>query len=148
MKEFKNEKELVRSLKKHFEEKRLPILKKTFVHTNLSTKGFQDIWSDWWETQPPPRLEVDMILAFEDVDDPKKVFLVGVETKFFQDRKRDFYEGLQQVLSFGLFGFDSLVLWHIFSEEVDNSIIEDCVKSVREIIDGFGLPVVILKIPI
>lgn len=142
MKEFKKEIEVVKALKKLFEEKQLPILKKTFIHTNLSTKKFQDIWSDWWETKPPPRLEVDMILVFEDVSDPRKVFLAGVETKFFRDGKRNFYEGLQQVLSFGLFGFDSLVLWHIFSEEVDNETIAGGVKSVEEILKGFGLPVV------
>ena len=142
MKEFKKEIEVVKALKELFEEKQFPILKKTFVHTNLSTKTFRDIWSDWWETKPPPKLEVDMILVFEDVNDPRNVFLAGVETKFFRDSKRNFYEGLQQVLSFGLFGFDSLVLWHIFSEKVDNETIAGCVKSIKEILNGFELPVV------
>jgi hypothetical protein len=49
---------------------------------------------------------------------------------------------LQQVLSFGLFGFDSLVLWHIFSDNLENKTIETYVKPLKEIIEGFELPVV------
>lgn len=138
---FRNEKELVRMLKKSFTEKEIPQLKKIFTHINLATYRFQDIWRAWWETEPPPRLEVDMIFVFEDKT-PLNVFMVGVETKFFTNEKRSFSEGLQQVLSFGLFGLDSLVLWHIFSEDLDNNFIDGHVKAAREIIEGLELPVV------
>lgn len=141
MEEFRTEKKVVEMLENTFQGKKIPLLKKTFIHTNLATKKFHDIWRVWWETEPPPRLEVDMILVFEDIN-PMNVFIVGVETKLFTSKKRNFYEGLQQVLSFGLFGFDSLVLWHLFSGEVDNAIIDGYVKPVREVVQGFELPVV------
>jgi hypothetical protein len=139
--EFNNEKELVKSLKKTFEEIDYPFLKKIYVHTNLATMRFHEIWSEWWESEPPPRLEVDMILVFEDLQNSKEIFIVGIETKYFTGKKRNFYEGIQQILSFGLFGFDSLLLWHIFSENVTNKIIEGCTHSVQEIIEGYNLPV-------
>ncbi|MCK4647927.1 hypothetical protein KAT51_00245 [bacterium] len=138
----KDEKELVRDLKSLIEERRTSSLKKIFIHTNLATKKFRDIWSEWWGSEIPPRLEVDMIPVFEDINEIDKVLISGVEVKFFKSETRSFYEGLQQVLAFGLFGFDSLVLWHIFSEEMENKSIEGYVKPVKEIIDGFELPIV------
>jgi len=139
--EYNNEKKLVKSLKKTFEKIDYPLLKKIYVHINLSTNKFHEIWSEWWESEPPPRLEVDMILVFEDLQNPKEIFIVGVETKYFKGKKRNFYEGIQQVLSFGLFGFDSLLLWHIFSENVTNKITDGYIRSAREIIEGYNLPV-------
>lgn len=53
-----------------------------------------------------------------------------------------FVEGLQQTLSFGLFGFDSLVLWHVFPKEMENKSIEERVRHTNEIIEGFSLPIV------
>ena len=141
MEDSRTEVQVVKMLRDTFKEKKIPLLKKTFVHTNLSTKKFQDIWRVWWKTEPPPKLEVDMTLVFED-EDPMNVFIVGVEAKFITSKSRKFYEGLQQILSFGLYGFDSLVLWHIFPEEMDNNMIDGFVKSVQEIIQGFELPVV------
>jgi len=137
----RTENQIVRMLRDTIQEKKMPLLKKTFVHTNLATKKFHDIWRVWWKTEPPPRLEVDMILVFED-EDPMNVFLVVVEVKYITSKIRKFYEGLQQILSFGLFGFDSLVLWHIFPEEMGNNFIDGFVKSVQEVIQGFELPVV------
>lgn len=141
MGESRTEKDIVRMLKKSFIEKEIPNIRKIFTHTNLAKNKFQDIWSAWWETEPPPTLEVDMIFVFEDKT-PMDVFMIGVEAKFFTNGQRRFNEGLQQILSFGLFGFDSLVLWHIFSEELDNNHIDGYVKSAREVIEGFELPVV------
>ena len=55
----------------------------------------------------PPQLEVDMIPVFEDIKGPDRVFIIGIEVKFFKGKTKSFCDGLQQILSFGLFGFDS-----------------------------------------
>jgi len=146
MNEIKNERELVKRLKTLFEEKRSTSLKKIFIHTNLATKKFRDIWREWWRSEIPPGLEVDMISVFEDTTGIDKVLIAGVEIEFFKDKTKSFCDGLQQILSFGLFGFDSLVLWHIFSERMENKNIEECVRSTEEIIKGFNLPIVYLRL--
>lgn len=137
--EVRNEKQLVRHMKGLFEKNKPSFLKKIFVHTNLSTKRFRDIWSEWWQSEVPPRLEVDMIPVFEDRTD---IHIAGVEVEFFKDKSKNFTDGLQQAISFGLLGFDSLALWHIFSEKMENSDIEGYTRSMKEIMDGFHLPVV------
>ena len=143
IKSFETEKSLVRNLAQVFEEKKPSRLKRIFAHTNLTTKKFKDIWMSWWETDVPPRLEVDFIFAFEDI---KKVIdnllLVAVEVEFFRDIRKSFYDGLQQVLGFSLFGFDSLVLWHIFHERISDEDIKSRVNAINEIINGFDLPIV------
>lgn len=138
--EERTERALVRDLNALFEQRKPSSLKKLFIHTNFATKKFRDIWSEWWETEIPPKLEVDMIPVFEDVED--QVLLVGVEVEFYKDQTKSFCDGLQQILSFGIFGFDSLVLWHIFAETMENKTIEKYVRAAREIIDGFDLPIV------
>jgi hypothetical protein len=85
-------------------------------------------------------LEVDMIPIFEDVAD--QVLMVGVEVKLYKGQTKSFCDGLQQILSFAIFGFDSLVLWHIFAETMDTGKIEQYVRANLEIVDGFGLPVI------
>jgi hypothetical protein len=140
--EIRNERELVRNLKGLLEERKLSSLKKLFIHTNLATKKFRDIWSEWWESEVPPKLEVDMIPIFEDTRETNKVLIVGIEVEFFKGKTKSFCDGLQQILSFGLFGFDSLVLWHVFSEKMENKKIEKYVRPVKDIIEGFNLPIV------
>lgn len=139
-----SEKEVVKKLKNLSLEGKPHGLKKMFIHTNLATRRFHEIWSDWWKTAIPPRLEVDMIPVFEEIKELDKVFMVGIEVEFFKDKTKSFYDGLQQVVAFGLFGFDSLVLWHIFAAKLENKDIEEYTKPVKEIIEGFKLPVVYL----
>jgi len=139
MSEELSEKALVRRLKERFEGERPAFLRKMYIHVNLSTKRFREVWSQWWQSEAPPRLEVDMIPVFERHGE---VLLCGVEVEFFKGRSRDFAAGLQQALSFGLFGFDSLVLWHIFSENLKNSEIEKYTRPMKEIAEGLDLPIV------
>jgi hypothetical protein len=142
--ETAKEREVVRKIRDQFLEANHPTLKKMFVHTNLATRKFHEIWKDWWTTGIPPCLEVDMILVYEDPLETGKVLMVGVEAEYFRNKSKNFYDGLDQVVSFGIFGFDSLILWHIFSEELSNTAIDEYVKPVREIIEGLRLPVVYL----
>jgi hypothetical protein len=138
--EERTERALVRDLKALFDKRKPSSLKKLFIHTNFATKRFADLWSEWWESEIPPRLEVDMIPVFEHVAD--QVLMVGVEVEFYRDKTKSFCDGLQQILSFGIFGFDSLVLWHIFAEPMETRTIEQYVGAAQEIVEGFKLPIV------
>ncbi|NVM55782.1 MAG: hypothetical protein HWN66_18930 [Candidatus Helarchaeota archaeon] len=117
-------------------------LKGVHSHVNLASKGFRCIWSSWWKGETPPKLEVDMIFVFEDIKKAiDSALIIGTEIKFFRDiSKRNFYEGLQQVMAFAVFGFDGLALWHLFPEEVNDKLIENYAQATQEIINGFDLP--------
>ncbi len=134
-----DEKKLINKLRDLLWEKKSDNLKKIYTRVNLATKRFRDIWSDWWEEEIPPRMEVDLIPVFSEFN---KVILPGIEIEFFKDKKRNPYKGLEQTLSFGLFGFDSLVLWHIFDPKLQNKTVDSYVKPIQEVIEGFNLPIV------
>jgi hypothetical protein len=137
-----NEKELVRNLKNIFEDAKYSELIKIYVHTNLATKKFHELWKEWWKGGITPKLEVDMILIFRE-SQKQDVFMPAIEIKYFKDTSiRDFREGLQQALSFSLFGFDSLVLWHIFPEQTEKTDIDSIVKPMKELISSLNLPLV------
>jgi len=120
-------------------------LRGIYKNKNLSTKEFQDIWLEWWKGRLPPRTEVDMILIFEDPMEVLDKALIGcMEIEYFSIKditKKNFYEGLQQALAFSIFGFDGLSLWHIFSPEIEEDIIENYANTMGELITGFKLPI-------
>ncbi|MEG9193860.1 MAG: hypothetical protein V6S10_00825 [Candidatus Methanoglobus sp.] len=120
-------------------------LRGVYKNKNLSTKDFQDIWSEWWKGNLPPRTEVDMILVFEDPMEALDKALIGcIEIEYFSIKditKENFYEGLQQVLAFSIFGFDGLCLWHMFSPEIEENVIVNYANTMRELISGFNLPI-------
>ena len=133
-----NEKELVKEIKRIAEEREINFVKKIFTHFNLGTSKFEELWRDWWEKETPQRLEVDMIFVFADSDG---IIIPGVEVKYFREKEK-FYYGIEQTMAYSLFGFDSIVLWHIFDESVENQVIEGYVKAMAEIMKGFDLPFV------
>jgi len=133
-----NEKELVKEIKRIAEEREINFVKKIFTHFNLGTSKFEELWKDWWEKETPPRMEVDMIFVFADSDG---IIMPGVEVKYFREKEK-FYYGIEQTMAYSLFGFDSIVLWHIFDERMENHVIEGYVKAIAEIIKGFNLPFV------
>ena len=136
-----NEKELVQKLKSLFENARYNELVKIFTLTNLATKRFHELWQEWWKSKFLPKLEVDMIFVFREFQ-KQEVFILAIEIKYFKDSStRDFREGIQQALSYGIFGFDSMILWHIFPEEMSKEEIETIVKPCKEIVEGFRLPI-------
>jgi hypothetical protein len=55
--------------------------------------------------------------------------------------KKNFYEGLQQVLAFSIFGFDGLCLWHMFATEIEENAILNYANAMGELISGFKLPI-------
>ena len=133
-----NEKELVKEIKRVADEREINFVKRIFTHFNLGTSKFEELWKDWWEKETPPRLEVDMIFVFADSVD---IIVPGVEVKYFREKEK-FYYGIEQTMAYSLFGFDSIVLWHIFDESVENQVIEGYVKAMAEIMKGFDLPFV------
>lgn len=133
-----NEKELVKEIKRIAEERDINFVKKIFTHFNLGTSKFEELWKDWWEKETPPRMEVDMIFVFADSDG---IIMPGVEVKYFREKEK-FYYGIEQTMAYSLFGFDSIVLWHIFDGRMENHVIEGYVKAMAEIIKGFDLPFV------
>jgi len=133
-----SEKKLLDKLESMFEEKKPSILKKIFSKVNLATKQFRDIWLSWWEGELPPRQEVDLILVVADSID---VYLIGIEVEYFKTRKKNPYVGLEQAISFSLFGFNYLVLWHIFAPNLQNNTAESYVRPIRELVDGLNLPI-------
>lgn len=134
------EKQLVKRLRDLFERDKPYFLRKVYGSTKLSTKKFQEVWSDWWGTEIPPKLEVDLVFVFE--KESGDVSIVAAEVEYFRNKRKNFTDGLQQALSFGLFGFDSLVLWHIFAEKMETPDVESYVKPMNELVEGLELPVV------
>jgi len=120
-------------------------LRGVYKNKNLSTKEFQDIWSEWWKGRLPPRTEVDIILIFENPMEALDKALIGcIEIEYFSTKditKKNFYEGLQQVLAFSIFGFDGLCLWHMFSPEIEENVIVNYANTMGELISGFKLPI-------
>jgi hypothetical protein len=122
------------------------LLRKVYKNKNLSTKEFQDIWAEWWKGRLPPRTEVDIILAFEDQMEVLDKALIGcMEIEYFSIKKnkikKNFYAGLQQILAFSIFGFDGLCLWHVFSPDIEENVIENYAKAMGELIYGYKLPI-------
>jgi hypothetical protein len=120
-------------------------LRKVYKNKNLSTKEFQNIWAEWWKGELPPRTEVDIILVFEDpLEVLDKALLGCIEIEYFSIKdigRKNFYEGLQQALTFSIFGFDGLSLWHVFSSEIKDDFIYLYANTVEEVISGFKLPI-------
>lgn len=138
-----SEKALVKKLGKLFMQIKPSRIRGIHIHTNLGTKGFRDIWATWWESEIPPRLEVDFIFVCEDIKTMiDNSLLIAIEAKFFKDKIKSPYEGLHQALSFGSFGFDSLALWHIFSQDIEDENVKSSVRAAAEVINGFKLPLV------
>jgi hypothetical protein len=116
-------------------------------HVNLATKGFEDVWRVWWSGELPPKLEVDLIFAFEDTHrEIDEALLVGIEVKYFKFGRKgritlNFYEGLQQALAYTLFGFDGVSLWHVFHSDLSDETVRSYSQAMKRLIDEFKLPV-------
>lgn len=120
--------------------------KVVYRRVNLATKGFEDVWQVWWSGALPPKMEVDLILAFEDVYcEIDEALLVGIEVKYFKLNKKgritsNFYEGLQQALAYALFGFDGISLWHVFHSDLSDETVRSYSQAMQRLINDFKLP--------
>lgn len=136
---FKRENEVVDEVQEAIDLDSISSLQEIYKRVNLASRNFEELWSKWWEGSPPPNLEVDLIPVFKHLDE---VNLIAIEVKYFKPgSKLRFSEGLGQAMSYSLFGFDCVVLWHIFDENVGDSEVENSAKALQSLRDAFDLPI-------
>jgi len=125
-------------------------LKKVSKGRGVTTREFKNTITGWYGRELPwPLVEPDLVLVFEDlkrvVDD---TMIVAIEIKYFEQTKdlhkrlRQSFRELGQPLRNLIFGFDSVVLWHIFSQDVAEQRIQSYVDIVEEVINRLKLSVV------
>lgn len=126
----------------------LSSLKKVSKGKGVTKAEFKNTMTKWYgQGLPWPLVEPDLILVFEDlkkvVDD---VMIIAIETKYFEQtqdlhkRLRQSFREVGQPLRNLIFGFDSVVLWHIFSPGIEEQIIKSYTNIVGEVIDRLKLP--------
>lgn len=140
---MKDERELIKKICANLDQDKPYSLKRIEKPFNIANKGFEDVWKGWYGGEAPPKLEVDIITVFEDIR--KKIddaLIIATDVKFFKDFKnRGFYEGIGQILSYSIFGFDGLSLWHLFDKNMEDNKIQNFSNATEEILRGFNLPV-------
>jgi len=130
----------------------LSSLKKISKKRSVTTTEFKAAVKDWFGQKIPwPLVEPDLILVFEDyrniIDD---VMIAAIEIKYFEQgedldkRMRQSFRELGQPLRNLVFGFDSAVLWHIFSTDIEEQKIDSYINIVEEVIQRLKLPIVYL----
>jgi len=143
---MRNEKDLVRAIERGIREGKgegkLHWLKYHRIHLNVAHTGFEEILGKWYPGQTAPKVEVDLLCVFEDIQHRiDEVMFVAVEMKYFRpDSKSSFYDGLGQVLALSLLGFDGLSLWHLFSDDVEDSRVKGHAIAANEVLLGHNLP--------
>jgi len=109
---------------------------------------------EWYDLKMPwLSIEPDLVIVFEDyrrvVDD---VMIVAIELKYFEanrrlrDRLRQAFREIGQPLRYLLLGFDSVVLCHIFDENIDETIINPYSELINSIVEELNLPMVYLAL--
>ncbi|GAI78996.1 unnamed protein product, partial [marine sediment metagenome] len=96
-----------------------------------------------------PLIETDLILIFEDYREiTDKNLIIAIEVKYFPPKKeidldkqlRQAYREFGQPLRNLIYGFDSIVLWHIFHEKVEDEKIKSYTNTVNKTINKLCLP--------
>lgn len=96
-----------------------------------------------------PLIETDLILIFEDYREIiDKNLIIAIEVKYFPPKKeidldkqlRQAYREFGQPLRNLIYGFDSIVLWHIFHEKVEDEKIKSYTNTVNKTINKLCLP--------
>lgn len=124
--------------------------KKVFKGESINTKVIGEVLG-WNRGTAPWALTVpDLILASDNYQkEPDDVFLLAIETKYFprdasssKKRWRQSFREIGQPLRDLLYGFDAVVLWHLFSEIVNDQDIEKYTSMCIEVVEKLKLPVV------
>lgn len=94
-----------------------------------------------------PLIEADLILIFEDYKEIiDRNLIVAVEIKYLTPKVdtdkqlRQAYREIGQPLRNLIYGFDSIVLWHIFHERIEDEKIKTYTTTVYETIQKLRLP--------
>lgn len=127
-------------------------LRKVSKKRSVTTSEFKAAVKDWFGQKIPwPLVEPDLILVFDDykniIDD---IVIAAIEIKCFEQgedldkRMRQSFRELGQPLRNLIFGFDSAILWHIFSTDIEEQKIDSYINIVEEVIQRLKLPLVYL----
>jgi hypothetical protein len=127
-------------------------LRKVEKGSILKNKRFRGTVQDWYGKKAPwPMIESDLILVFEDISKAiDNNLIAAIEIKFFKQSKnldkqlRQAYREFGQPLRNLMYGFDSVALWHIFDENLDEGKSRDYAAIVGDTITKLKLPVVYL----
>ena len=102
---------------------------------------------------PWPLVLPDFILVFEDHSSERidEYSIVAVETKWFKlkninDNLRAAYRNFGQPLRNYIYGFDSVILLHIFDEDVEEDKIKKYTETTKNSIKTLELPMVFFSI--
>ncbi len=88
-------------------------------------------------------MQPDLLFIFHDYGQTEP-FLVAVELKLFNSvarAKARFARGWGQVLTYGLYGFDGLALWHFLKKEPPREEMESLLALGQEVSERWGLEV-------
>lgn len=125
-------------------------LKEIYKGKTVTSSEFKEVVSKWYGRNLPwPLIEPDLILVFEDhkkvIDN---VLIIAVEAKYFRrtpglgKRLREAFRQIGQPLRSYIFGFDSAILWHLFSGDIEEKVVRSYTNVVDEVIKKLELPVV------
>lgn len=143
-----SENEIVQAVFKCISNLDLGSLKKAYKGRAATTIAFRDTMTNWYgQGLPWPLVEPDLILIFEDVKKTiDETMIVAIEAKYFENthdldkRLRQAFREVGQPLRNLMFGFDSTVLWHIFSSSIEEQKIRSYTNMVDEVITRLKLP--------
>lgn len=124
--------------------------KKVVKGEAIKGKGIGEILG--WHGMDAPWVTVtpDLILAFDNYRRvPDDVFLLAIETKYFpkdaahsKKHWRQSFREIGQSLRDLLYGFDAVVLWHLFSEETSDGNVLPYAEMCDEVITKLKLPMI------
>lgn len=125
-------------------------LKGIYKGRAVTSSEFKEVVSKWHGRDLPwPLIEPDLVLIFEDFSKViDNVLIVAIETKYFEfspqldKRMREAFRQIGQPLRSHIFGFDSVILWHLFSKDLKEDIVRSYANVVNEVIEKLKLPVV------
>ena len=122
------------------------------VHKGRSTSkdSFKGLLTKFFGKHAPEFLvEPDLILVFDDYKEIiDEYIIIGVEFKYFRaegavkKKLRQAFRMLGQPLRYLAFGFDSAVLWHVFSHDFNVELAKAYSDLIQEVIDLLELPLV------
>lgn len=119
---------------------------------SLRNRRFLEVL-DWFKSESPWILVTpDLVLVFDDYSGQSgDTLIVAVELKFFssegktaKSRWRKAFREIGQPLRNLIFGFDAVVLWHIFAEHISDDSAKRFGSICQEVISELKLPMVYL----
>lgn len=124
-------------------------LRSVYTEGNIDRGAYEKALKEYFDIEPPKILAIpDLIFVFEE---PSKddFQIVAVELKYFkfaekEERNKKFRRAFREIgqpLRYYIFGYDAVVLWHVFQNEFDDNEILPYSKLVEEVIEKLKLPI-------